>query len=177
LIDSPLVARLDLVSLLARTMLVLDHSDKLEMVLALTDLFLVELITASLERLLVEPKFSFELVVAKEDDRLSWKEDRWLADVLLRLTLLFLMFSRELETDFGGSMLSRLPKPGSDNWLLKLGGAELGQYPPKLDIVLARALRRLLVATFSRSPRDTFSREPKTFALMFSVELDRKLSL
>ena len=40
-----------------------------------TDLFLVELITASLERLLVEPKFSFELV-AKEDDRLSWKEDR-----------------------------------------------------------------------------------------------------
>lgn len=93
-----------------------------------TDLFLVELITASLERLLVEPKFSFELVVAKEDDRLSWKEDRWLADVLLRLTLLFLMFSRELETDFGGSMLSRLPKPGSDNWLLKLGGAELGQY-------------------------------------------------
>ena len=51
------------------------------------------------------------------------------------------------------------------------------EYPPKLDIVLARALRRLLVATFSRSPRDTFSREPKTFALMFSVELDRKLSL
>ena len=38
LIDSPLVARLDLVSLLARTMLLLDHSDKLEMVLALTDL-------------------------------------------------------------------------------------------------------------------------------------------
>ena len=51
------------------------------------------------------------------------------------------------------------------------------EYPPKLDIVLARALRRLLVATFSRSPRDTFSREPKTFALIFSVELDRKLSL
>ena len=92
-----------------------------------TDLFLVELITASLERLLVEPEFSFELV-AKDEDRLSWKEDRWLADVLLRLTLLFLMFSRELETDFGGSMLSLLPKPGSDNWLLKLGGAELGQY-------------------------------------------------
>ena len=39
LLLSPLVvARLDLVSLLALTMLVLDHSDKLEMVLALTDL-------------------------------------------------------------------------------------------------------------------------------------------
>ena len=38
LIGSPFVARLDLVSLLARTLLVLDHSDKLEMVLALTDL-------------------------------------------------------------------------------------------------------------------------------------------
>ena len=39
LIESPfVVARLDLVSLLARTLLVLDHSDKLEMVLALTDL-------------------------------------------------------------------------------------------------------------------------------------------
>ena len=50
------------------------------------------------------------------------------------------------------------------------------EYPPKLDIVLARALRRLFATTFSRSPRETFSREPKTFALMFSVELDRKLS-
>ena len=40
LIESPfVVARLDLVSLLARTLLVLDHSDKLEMVLALTDLW------------------------------------------------------------------------------------------------------------------------------------------
>ena len=51
------------------------------------------------------------------------------------------------------------------------------EYPPKLDIVLARALRLLLATTLSRSPRDTFSREPKTFALIFSVELDRKLSL
>ena len=51
------------------------------------------------------------------------------------------------------------------------------EYPPKLDIVLARALRRLLVAMFSRSPRDTFSREPKIFALIFSVELERRLSL
>ena len=49
-------------------------------------------------------------------------------------------------------------------------------YPPKLDIVLARALLRLFVATFSRrQARETFSREPKTFALIFSVELDRKL--
>ena len=85
------------------------------------DLFLVELVTASLDRLpslTVEPKFSFELLVANDEDRLSWKEDRWLADdvLLLRLALLFLMFSRELETDFGGSMLSRpLPNPGSDN--------------------------------------------------------------
>ena len=48
-------------------------------------------------------------------------------------------------------------------------------YPPKLDIVLARALLRLFVATFSRrQARETFSREPKTFALIFSVELDRK---
>ena len=38
LIASPFVTWLDLVSLLARTMLLLDHSDKLEMVLALTDL-------------------------------------------------------------------------------------------------------------------------------------------
>ena len=83
------------------------------------DLFLVELVTASLDRLpslTVEPKFSFELLVAKEEDRLSWKEDRWLAAevlLILRLALLFLMFSRELDTDFGGSMLSRpLPKPG-----------------------------------------------------------------
>ena len=49
-------------------------------------------------------------------------------------------------------------------------------YPPKLDIVLARALLRLFVATFSRrQARETFSREPKTLALIFSVELDRKL--
>ena len=49
-------------------------------------------------------------------------------------------------------------------------------YPPKLDIVLARALLRLFVATFSRrQARETFSREPKTFALIFSVELERKL--
>ena len=48
-------------------------------------------------------------------------------------------------------------------------------YPPKLDIVLARALLRLFVATFSRrQARETFSREPKTFALIFSVELDHK---
>jgi hypothetical protein len=125
LIESPFVAaRLDLVSLLARTLLVLDHSDKLEMVLALTDLFFVELITASLDRL-ASPKFSFEQqALAQEEfateelakeERLSWNEDRWLA-TLLRFALLFLMFSRELETDFGGSMLSRLlPNPGSDN--------------------------------------------------------------
>jgi len=113
LIGSPFVARLDLVSLLARTLLVLDHSDKLEMVLALTDLFFVELTTASLDRL-ASPKFSFEEVLAKEE-RLSWNEDRWLA-TLLRFALLFLIFSRELETDFGGNMLSRaLPDPGSDN--------------------------------------------------------------
>ena len=49
-------------------------------------------------------------------------------------------------------------------------------YPPKLDIVLARALLRLFVATFSRrQARETFSREPKTFALIFSDELERKL--
>jgi hypothetical protein len=114
LIESPfVVARLDLVSLLARTLLVLDHSDKLEMVLALTDLFFVELTTASLDRL-ASATFSFEAVLAKEE-RLSWNEDRWLA-TLLRFALLFLMFSRELETDFGGNMLSRLlPGPGSDN--------------------------------------------------------------
>ena len=38
LMASPLVAWLNLVSLPARTMLLLDHSDKLEIVLALTDL-------------------------------------------------------------------------------------------------------------------------------------------
>ena len=56
---------------------------------------------------------------------------------------------------------------------------ELKEYPPKLDIVLARALLLLLATTFSRNcPRDKFSREPKTFALfIFSVELDRRLSL
>jgi len=116
LLLSPLVvARLDLVSLLALTMLVLDHSDKLEMVLALTDLFFVELVTASLDRLASpdDPRFSFEDPLAKEE-RLSWKDDRWLA--LLRFALLFLIFSRELETDFGGNMFSRLlAYPGSDN--------------------------------------------------------------
>ena len=51
-------------------------------------------------------------------------------------------------------------------------------HPPKLDdMVLARALLRLFATTFSRRPRDTFSREPKIFALMFSVELERRLSL
>lgn len=41
--------------------------------------------------------------------------------------------------------------------------------------MLARALLRLFVATFSRrQARETFSREPKTFALIFSVELDHK---
>ena len=51
-------------------------------------------------------------------------------------------------------------------------------HPPKLDdMVLARALLRLFATTFSRSPRDTFSREPKIFALIFSVELERRLSL
>ena len=78
-----------------------------------TNLFFVELTTASLDRL-ASPTFSFEAVLAKEE-RLSWNEDRWLA-TLLRFALLFLMFSRELETDFGGNMLSRLlPGPGSDN--------------------------------------------------------------
>ena len=87
-------------------------------------LFFVELTTASLDRLAspADPKFSFELLakfelLANEEDRLSWKEDRWLA-TLLRFALLFLMFSRELDTDFGGSMLvSRFPPnpPGSDN--------------------------------------------------------------
>ena len=77
------------------------------------NLFFVELITASLDRL-ASPKFSFEEVLAKEE-RLSWNEDRWLA-TLLRFALLFLIFSRELDTDFGGNMLSRaLPDPGSDN--------------------------------------------------------------
>ena len=54
---------------------------------------------------------------------------------------------------------------------------DLKEYPPKLDIVLARALLRLFATTFSRNcPRDKFSREPKTFALfIFSVELDRRL--
>ena len=76
------------------------------------------------------------------------------------------------------------------NWLYERGGKPLmtserilgsklmlmKDYPPKLDIVLARALLRLFVATFSRrQARETFSREPKTFALIFSVELDRKL--
>ena len=95
----------------------------------MSDLFFVELVTASLD-LLASPKFSFEqqvvllakfsfvqlelLLLAKEVERLlSWNEDRWLAS-LLRLALLFLMFSRELETDLGGNMLSRLD-PGSDN--------------------------------------------------------------
>ena len=51
-------------------------------------------------------------------------------------------------------------------------------HPPKLDdMVLARALLRLFATTFSRSPRVTFSREPKIFALIFSVELERRLSL
>ena len=43
-------------------------------------------------------------------------------------------------------------------------------HPPKLDdMVLARALLRLFATTFSR--------EPKIFALIFSVELERRLSL
>ena len=51
-------------------------------------------------------------------------------------------------------------------------------HPPKLDdMVLARALLRLFATTLSRSPRATFSREPKIFALIFSVELERRLSL
>ena len=40
---------------------------------------------------------------------------------LLRFALLFLIFSRELETDFGGNMFSRLlAYPGSDNKPLSL---------------------------------------------------------
>ena len=95
----------------------------------MSNLFFVELVTASLD-LLASPKFSFEqqvvllakfsfvqleLLLAKEvvDRLLSWKEDRWL-ESLLRLALLFLIFSRELETDLGGNMLSRLD-PGSEN--------------------------------------------------------------
>ena len=51
-------------------------------------------------------------------------------------------------------------------------------HPPKLDdMVLARALLRLFATTLSRTPRVMFSREPKIFALIFSVELERRLSL
>lgn len=67
LLVSPLVTKLDLDSL---TMLLLDHSDKLEIVLALTDLFFVELLTASLDRLF-SFTFSLELLPVK-DDLVSW---------------------------------------------------------------------------------------------------------
>lgn len=67
LLVSPLVTKLDLDSL---TMLLLDHSDKLEIVLALTDLFFVELLTASLDRLF-SFTFSLELLLVK-DDLVSW---------------------------------------------------------------------------------------------------------
>jgi len=66
LLVSPLVTKLDLDSL---TMLLLDHSDKLEIVLALTDLFFVELLTASLDRLF---SFTFSLELLVNDDLLSW---------------------------------------------------------------------------------------------------------
>lgn len=67
LLVSPLVTKLDLDSL---TMLLLDHSDKLEIVLARTDLFFVELLTASLDRLF-SFTFSLELLPVK-DDLVSW---------------------------------------------------------------------------------------------------------
>jgi len=67
LLVSPLVTKLDLDSL---TMLLLDHSDKLEIVLALTDLFFVELLTASLDRLF-SFTFSLELLLVN-DDLVSW---------------------------------------------------------------------------------------------------------
>lgn len=66
LLVSPLVTKLDLDSL---TMLLLDHSDKLEIVLALTDLFFVELLTASLDRLF---SFTFSLELLVKDDLVSW---------------------------------------------------------------------------------------------------------
>ena len=55
-------------------------------------------------------------------------------DILLKLlAVLVLMFSLEDDTDLGGNLLvslllKLLEWPGSDNWLVKLGGAELGQY-------------------------------------------------
>ena len=51
-------------------------------------------------------------------------------DILLKLLeVLVLMFSLELDTDLGGNLLvSLLLVSGSDNWHVKFGGAELGQY-------------------------------------------------
>ena len=54
---------------------------------------------------------------------------------LLRFALLFLIFSRELETDFGGNMFSRLlAYPGSDNKPLSL--------LPKLPTSLREAVKK-----------------------------------
>ena len=63
---------------------------------------------------------------------------------LLRFALLFLIFSRELETDFGGNMFSRLlAYPGSDNKPLSL----LLSLLPKLPTSLTW-LRQLTVETW-----------------------------
>ena len=63
---------------------------------------------------------------------------------LLRFALLFLIFSRELETDFGGNMFSRLlAYPGSDNKPLPL----LLSLLPKLPTSLTW-LRQLTVETW-----------------------------
>ena len=67
-------------------------------------------------------------------------------------------------------MLALLPPAAASvAWELKLGGAETGQYPPKLGIVLERAL--LLFAGVVR-----LSLAPSTFPLTFSVDPDLLVS-
>ena len=125
--------------LLTRLLLELELSE--DIVLARTLRFLVELTGSRDLALSWDPKFSLEF------------------DRLLLILLLFI-FSLDIDTDFGGSMLS-FRKLGSAE--LKLGGAELGQKFPRLDIVLDLVLRFLVAVTFSL--------ELKTFPLILSAEL------